>query len=252
MTDPNCHLPAGVLSRFQIDRLAGADGFADRLNSDWLYLCDALLAVASKRPVESWQKIIAQRQPQFANQRLSAQLKQPFYVRLFGSQHRYAALGVVVSTAANLLDKQWHLDAIRAQLRLTETQVKHYLALPAGSAQWQENSPSLIRRWRRNSAGVMQHQPGRERRLLSSRNPVQALLELTDKLAPRKASFNLSYAGDPVSLQALPAFRGWHQGIHKRGGQCWLSAMDDVSAQQCGAGALSLAWLSAPAHHERP
>ncbi|MFG1497449.1 hypothetical protein ABMA57_12520 [Saccharospirillum sp. HFRX-1] len=252
ITDTNCHLPKGVLNRFPIDRLTGTNGFADRLINNWLYQCDALLAVGSKRPVERWQRLVAQHQTEFADRRLSAQLKHPFYLRLFGSRHGYAALGIMVSTAADLLERQWHPDAIRAQLARTETLVQHYLALPAGSAQWHENRPSWMRRWRRTTAGVMQCQPGREQRLLSSNNPVQALLQLSSDLAPSKVSFNLSYAGDPTSLQALTAFRDWHQGVHERGGRCWLSAMDDASARQCGAGALSLAWISAPARRETP
>lgn len=252
ITDPNCHLPAGVLSRFRIDRLNRTDDFAERLLDQWLFHSDALLAVGSQPQLESWQRVVAKYQPQFAERRLSAQLKRPFHLRLFGNRHRYAALGVVVSAVAESLEQDWNLDAIRVQMEQTEAQVQHYLALPAGAAEWNGNGSSLLQLWRRNKAGVVQYQQDQRRRIVSSDKPVDALLELGHKLAPPSTLFNLSYAGDPAVLQTQNAFQHWHQQIQERGGQCWLSAMDDISAQQCGDGALSLAWLSAPARRETP
>ncbi|PTY36303.1 hypothetical protein BGP77_03060 [Saccharospirillum sp. MSK14-1] len=251
ITDPTCHLPAGALKRFPIDRLTPSDTFDERLSEQWLYHCDALLGIGSTLSIESWQTVIAQRHDELSPRRLSAHLRTPFYVRLFHSQHQWAALGLLVKMAADRLEKGNSLDAIRSALASTEARIHHLLAMPAGST-WLNETMPLFQRWRRRNAAMVHLQPDRRPVIQFTRNPILAVLEHGRRLAPPKSLFNLSYAGDLASLQTQTAFRQWHQNIRRQGSQCWLSAMDDASSEESGRGALSLAWLSEPAHHETP
>lgn len=251
ITDPSCHLPEGILTRYRIERLPTAGRFADGLLDDWLYRCDALLAVGSPSEVARWQEVVALQQAQFAPRRLAARLHRPFQLRLFSANQHYAALGFVVSEAARLLEQGWNLDAIRAQLAIVGTRVAHYLALPDGSG-WSRKTLPFYQRWRRQTAGLLHFQHGQAQRCAFSNRPVDDLLETASRLAPAQATFNLSYAGEPTALLAQQAFREWHRHLIDRGGQCWLSQMDAASAHQCGPGALSLAWLNAPVRRETP
>lgn len=249
ITDPNCHLPAGVLSRFSIERLHQAEQFATRLREHWLYQCDALLAVASSEQAPAWPALVANQQAQFMPQRLAAQLKSSFRLRLYHSKQRYAALGLIAHTAASGLRRGWTLDAIRAQLLATEPHLQHYLALPAHSP-WNQALP-FYRRWHRHSARVLYFQHDQVRHLWTGTDPIQALLEHSLDGASAPLCFNLSVAGDPAWLRTQPAFKQWYRDIRESGSQCWLSAMDSRSARQCGVGAVSLAWINAPVRRER-
>lgn len=251
ITDPSCHLPEGILTRYRIERLSAAGRFADGLLDDWLYRCDALLAVGSPSEVSRWQEVVAVQQSQFAPRRLTARLHRPFQLRLFSANQHYAALGIVVSEAARLLERGLNLDAIRAQLAIVGTRVEHYLALAEGSG-WSRETLPFHQRWRRQTAGILHFRHGQAQPYTFSNRPLDALLETAGSLAPAQAELNLSYAGELTALLAQQAFREWHRHIVDRGGQCWLSQMDAASAQQCGPGALSLAWLSAPVRRETP
>lgn len=251
ITDPTCHLPDGFLARYHIERLTQTDTFAERLLEDWLYHCDALLAVGSQIEISHWQELVGVQQSQFEQRRLAAHLQRSFQLRLYASDQHCAALGIIVSEAARLLELGWSIDAVRAQLVTVESEVEHYLAAPAGSV-WSRASLPFYQPWRRNSASVVHVKKGRMQCRAFSTGPINALFELANNGAPETALFNLSYAGELASLHTMAGFKEWHQRIIKHGSQCWLSRMDAVSAQQYGPGALSLAWLSAPACRETP
>ncbi|MDB2448825.1 hypothetical protein N9W78_00845 [bacterium] len=250
VTHAQCHLPAAVLQRLAIERLSDDNHFSDRLREHWLYHYDALLALHAQ-PDTGWSAAVDAELPNIASLRLAASLSAPFQVRLIESQQRYAALGLLAVHAAERLQAGGLPDAVRTDLSRLESRLHHCLAVGPKS-HWHGSLP-LLQRWRmaRQSA-LLQLGRRQPELLMHSDNLLEALFTQTDPLVPAGAHLNLSYAGPSSELRQWPIFQRWHQHRVAQGGSCWLSEMDASSAQACGAGALSLAWISAPARRETP